>query len=242
VLPLVPYGIKGVIWYQGENNVSRGYTYRQTFATLIKAWRSKWGLGDFPFYFVQLANLGTPPADPNGPPGWAELRESQLVTWQTTPHTGMAVTVDIGNPKDIHPADKVDVGERLAAFALVNDYGRKMEDSGPVYQSMKVVRGKVHLTFTHSGQGLVAKDGGPLKQFAIAGADKKFYWADAAVVGNEVVVSSKDVAAPVAVRYAWSSDPEGLNLYNKEGFPASPFRTDKWPAVTADVWWDPPPP
>jgi sialate O-acetylesterase len=237
VHPLIPYGIKGVIWYQGENNVKRGYNYRTIFPKLIESWRAAWGDGEFPFYFVQLANLGHPPTDPNDPPGWAELRESQLVTWETVPHTGMTVTVDIGDPNNIHPADKRDVGERLARFALNNDYHLKMEDSGPVYQSMTIQGDKVRLHFTHSGTGLMAKDGEPLHMFAIAGADQKFSWADAVIDGDDVVVSAKDVPNPIAVRYAWFSDPEGLNLYNKDDLPATPFRTDNWPTPTMDVWW-----
>ncbi|HEY8966839.1 MAG TPA: sialate O-acetylesterase [Candidatus Methylacidiphilales bacterium] len=236
VLPLIPYGIKGVVWYQGESNTLRGYNYRSIFPSLISSWRARWGEGDFPFYFVQLANLGAAPRTPNDPPGWAELRESQLVTWKTVPHTGMAVIADIGEAGNIHPADKKDVGLRLSLIALANLYGKKIEYSGPVYESMAVEGGKIRLKFSHVGAGLEAKGGGPLKLFAIAGADRKFVWADAVIDGDTVVVSSPEVPAPVAVRYAWYSNPEGLNLYNRDGLPASPFRTDGWPAATRDKW------
>jgi len=238
ILPLIPYGMKGVIWYQGEANVLRGYNYRTIFPTLIESWRTRWGIGDFPFYFVQLANLGSPPKDPNEASGWAELRESQLMTWKITPNTGMAVAVDIGEARNIHPLNKKDVGDRLALIALAKDYGQKIEYSGPVYEAMKIAGDKIHLTFSHTGAGLVTKGGGPLKQFAIAGADHKFSWAEAVIEGNEVVVSSKDVPSPVAVRYAWFSDPEGLNLYNRDGLPASPFRTDTWDTPTVGIWWN----
>jgi sialate O-acetylesterase len=237
VLPLIPYGIKGVIWYQGENNASRGYNYRTIFADLIQSWRTQWGLGDFPFYFVQLANFKHAPTGPNDPPDWAEVRESQMVVSQAVPHTGMATTIDIGDPRNIHPADKLDVGERLALIALAKDYGKPVEFSGPIFDSMQVVGSTVHLRFTHAASGLIAKADGPLKMFAIAGADQHFAWADATIQGNEVIVSSKDVLAPVAVRYAYFSNPEGSNLYNANGLPAPPFRTDAWPTPTADVWW-----
>lgn len=236
VSPLLPYGIKGAIWYQGEANAGRGFNYRTVFPALIGSWRKKWGIGDFPFYFVQLANLGTTPLDPNEPVGWAEVRESQLVTWQSTKNTGMAVTIDIGDAHNIHPADKRDVGDRLALFALAQDYGKRLEYSGPVYSSMKVEGSKIRLSFTHTGAGLTVKDGGPLKMFAIAGQNGKFFWADAALDGNQVVVSSKNVPSPVAVRYAWFSNPEGANLFNRDGLPATPFRTDTWATQTANIW------
>jgi sialate O-acetylesterase len=163
------------------------------------------------------------------------MREAELMTWEHVPNTGMAVTLDVGDANNLHPPDKKDVGERLALQALANTYGRKIEDSGPVYDSMTVEGNKVRLTFRHLGGGLVAK-GGPLKQFMICGVDKKWAWGDAVIDGDTVVVSSAAVAAPVAVRYAWADEPEGANLYNKAGLPASTFRTDDWPISTQGHW------
>ncbi|MBN2269761.1 MAG: hypothetical protein JXN61_04050, partial [Sedimentisphaerales bacterium] len=191
-----------------------------------------WGQGDFPFLFVQLANFMEVKNEPTDS-GWAELREAQLRTLSVL-NTGMAVIIDIGDAKDIHPKNKQDVGKRLALWALANTYGMKMEYSGPLYKSMKVEGNKVILGFDHVGGGLVAQGDGPLKGFAIAGEDEKFVWADAKIEGGSVVVSSEQVGAPVAVRYAWADNPV-CNLYNKEGLPASPFRTDDWPGVTADA-------
>ena len=226
--PLVPYGIRGAIWYQGESNASRAYQYRTLFPTMIHDWRTKWGQGDFPFLFVQLANwqaVKPKPADDN----WAELREAQLMTL-ALPNTGMAVTIDIGEADDIHPRNKQDVGKRLGLAARRVAYGEKIVYSGPIYRSMRVEGNTVRLRFDHVGSGLVAK-GGPLTGFAIAGADRKFVWADARIDGDTVVVSNDKVPSPVAVRYAWAINPV-CNLYNKEGLPASPFRTDSWPGVT----------
>jgi len=231
IAPLLPMRIRGAIWYQGESNAGRAYQYRTIFPAMIRDWRTHWKQGDFPFLFVQLANFKKRQDEP-GESDWAELREAQAMAL-SLPKTGQAVIIDIGEADDIHPKNKQDVGKRLALAARAVAYGEDVTYSGPTYKSMKVEDGKVRLTFDHVGGGLVAKGGGPLKGFAVAGADKKWVWADARIDGNAVVVSSKDVAKPVAVRYAWADNPE-CNLANKEGLPASPFRTDDWPGVTVD--------
>ncbi len=228
--PLVPYGIKGAIWYQGESNADRAYQYRKLFAAMIHNWRRVWNIGDFPFYFVQLANYMQRKAEP-GDSEWAELREAQQMTL-SLPHTGMAVIIDVGDADNIHPRDKQTVGKRLALIAQARDYGQDVEYSGPVYSSMAVEGNQIRLHFDHVDSGLVAKDG-PLTGFAIAGADWKFHWAEAAIEGKTIVVKSDQVAAPVAVRYAWADNP-ACNLYNGAGLPASPFRTDDWPGITID--------
>ena len=227
VHPLVPLTFKGAIWYQGESNTGRAYQYRTLFPLLIKDWRGKWKK-DFPFYWVQLANFQQAPAQP-GPSSWAELREAQSMTL-SLPNTGQAVIIDIGEANDIHPRNKQDVGLRLAKIALKKDYGKDGEFSGPVFKSMNISGSKAILSFEHA-DGLMAKDG-PLKRFEIAGADKKFVWANATVEGNTVIVQADSVSAPVAVRYAWADNPQGCNLYNSAGLPASPFRTDDWKGVT----------
>jgi len=229
IAPLIPYGIGGVIWYQGESNAGRAYQYRKLFGGMIKNWRNDWGQGDFPFLFVQLANFMAVNPEPSES-AWAELREAQLMTL-ALPKTGMAVIIDIGEANDVHPKNKQDVGKRLALWALAGSYGKKLEYCGPIYKSMRVEGNKIILHFDHVGGGLVAGGGGPLKGFAIAGADRKFVWADAKVVGDTVVVSSDKVSEQVAVRYAWADNPV-CNLYNKEGLPASPFRTDDRPGIT----------
>ncbi len=231
IAPLIPYGIQGAIWYQGEANVSRAYQYRKLFPAMIKNWRSDWGQGNFPFLFVQLPNfraVNPEPADS----ALAELREAQLMTL-ALPNTGMAVIIDIGEADDIHPKNKQDVGKRLALWALAGSYGKKLVYSGPIYKSMKVEVDKIILNFGHVGSRLVAGGGRALKGFAIAGADRKFVWADAKIVGDGVVVGCDEVSEPVAVRYAWADNPV-CNLYNKEDLPASPFRTDDWPGITVD--------
>jgi len=234
VNPLIPYTIRGAIWYQGESNAGRAYQYRKAFPLMITDWRGRWGLGDFPFYFVELSSFGASNSANKGST-WAELREAQSMTL-SLPNTGMAVITDIGNPKDIHPKDKQDVGQRLAAIALNNLYGQKEEYSGPVYQSMSTDGNKIVLTFTHVGGGLTAHDKyGYLKGFEIAGADQQFHYARASVEGNKVTVWQDSVTAPVAVRYGWADDAGESNLFNKDGFPASPFRTDRWKGVTEDV-------
>jgi len=225
ISPLLPFRIKGVIWYQGESNVSRAVEHRTLFPALINNWRDKWQQGNFPFLFVQLPNYNASQAEP-AESSWAMFRESQLMTL-SQPNTGMAVAIDVGEWNDIHPLNKKDVGRRLAFVAEHLVYGdSKIVYSGPIYQSMKVKANKIILSFKDSGSGLVAKGGGPLKQFAIAGADGKFVWAMAVIRKNQVEVWSDHIPNPVAVRYAWADNPEGANLYNKEGLPASPFRTD----------------
>jgi sialate O-acetylesterase len=226
IAPLLNYTIKGVIWYQGESNTGRPREYRKMFPALIADWRRQWNQGDFPFLYVQLANYMQAKDQPSES-NWAELRDAQLKTL-SVPNTAMAVTIDIGEWNDVHPLDKEDVGKRLALGAQKVAYGDdKVVYSGPIYQSMKIEGNKIALTFTHVGSRLIAKGGGELKYFAIAGADKKFVWAKAKIEGDKVIVWNDDITNPVAVRYAWADNPEGANLYNKEGLPASPFRTDE---------------
>lgn len=233
--PLVPFAIRGAIWYQGEANTGRAYQYRTIFPLMINDWRQHWGQGDFPFYFVQLASFNASNGNSEQGSGWAELREAQCLTL-SLPHTGMAVTTDIGNPVDIHPKNKQDVGKRLAAIALDEAYGEKIEYAGPMYKGMKIDGDKVALGFTHLGQGLMVKDKyGYLKGFEIAGADQHFQYAKAYIEGDKVVVYSEGLKNPQAVRYGWSDDAGDANLYNKDGFPASPFRTDHWKEKTAEV-------
>jgi len=232
IAPLIPYGIQGAIWYQGESNASRAYQYRKLFRTMIMNWRKDWGQGNFQFLFVQLANFMETKPEP-GDSAWAELREAQTMTLSLR-NTGMATIIDIGEANNIHPKNKQDVGKRLALWALARTYEKDIVYSGPLYKSMKVEGGKIRLSFDQAGGGLVARGGEALKGFAIAGADRKFVWADAKIDGNTVVVSSDDVANPVAVRYAWADNPV-CNLYNKENLPASPFRTDDWPGLTVDA-------
>jgi sialate O-acetylesterase len=224
IAPLIPFGIQGAIWYQGESNVGRAKQYRELFPLMITNWRTDWGRGDFPFLFVQLANFMAVKEQP-GESAWAELQEAQVKTL-SLPNTGMAVINDIGAANDIHPRNKQDVGKRLALWALANSYGKKIVYSGPLFKSMKIEGKTAVISFDHVGGGLVANGDGPLKGFAIAGEDKKFVWADAKIEGETVVVSSDAVPNPVAVRYAWADNPV-CNLYNKEGLPASLFRTDE---------------
>jgi len=226
--PLINFPIKGIIWYQGENNAGNYLKYRELFPAMIRDWRSKWNIGDFTFLFVQLANYMEPPQVPQQS-SWAGLREAQTMTL-SLPKTGMAVIIDIGEAKDIHPRNKDDVGYRLSLAALKIAYGKDLVYSGPIFKSMEISGDKAILEFDHVGSGLVAKDRyGYLKAFAIAGPDKKFVWAKAYIApGNKVVVASDVVRNPVAVRYAWADNPDDANLYNLEGLPASPFRTDDW--------------
>ncbi len=225
IAPLVPYAIRGSIWYQGESNTGRAYAYRRLFPAMIQDWRRVWGQGDFPFYYVQIA-----PFRYGDPVVAAELREAQLMTL-SVPNTGMAVTLDIGDVDDIHPRNKQEVGRRLALWALAKTYGAEdLVYSGPVYRSMSVEGDAVRIEFDHVGGGLVAKDG-PLTDFTIAGEDRAFVEADAVIDGDAVVVSAPGVKKPVAVRFGWTSTATP-NLFNKEGLPASTFRTDDWPGVT----------
>jgi len=227
IAPIVPYAIKGAIWYQGESNAGRSYQYRTLFPLMINDWRTRWGYA-FPFYFVQLANFMQSRDEP-GESGWAELREAQLQTLRLA-DTGMAVIIDIGDAADIHPKNKQDVGKRLALQAREKTYGQQITGSGPLYESYLIEKGKIRISFQPNTSKLVAKDGA-VKGFAIAGPDKKFHWAEAVIDGNQVVVSSPDVSFPIAVRYAWADNPV-CNLFNEAGLPASPFRTDDWAGVT----------
>jgi sialate O-acetylesterase len=213
--PLIPYGITGVIWYQGESNAKQASLYRTLFPSLINDWRVRWKQGDIPFLYVQIAPWGgmTP-----------EIREAQFLTLGKVKNTAMTVTTDVGDADDIHPRKKEPVGQRLALAARALAYGEKIEYSGPLYESMTVAKGKITLHFRHVGSGLVAKDG-PLKGFSIAGKDKTFSPARAEIQGNTVVVSAEGIADPIAIRYGWANVPD-VNLFNKEGLPASPFRTD----------------
>jgi sialate O-acetylesterase len=220
--------MQGAIWYQGESNASRAYEYRTLFPAMIRDWRAQWGR-EFPFYYVQLANYMPAAAQP-GESEWAELREAQLMTL-AVPNTGMAVIIDIGEADDIHPQNKRDVGKRLAVNALHQTYGTDAVPSGPIFRSMRAEGSRVVLEFSHTGGGLMVQ-GAELKGFAVAGEDRKWHWAQAELRGNTVVVWSDSVPAPAAVRYGWADNPEGINLYNMEGLPASPFRTDSWPGLT----------
>jgi sialate O-acetylesterase len=225
IAPLLNYRMKGVLWYQGESNAERPIEYRKLLPALIADWRQNWKQGKFPFLIVQLPNYMEKPSLP-GKSNWAMLREAQLKT-VSVKNTGLAVAIDLGEWNDIHPLDKKDVAKRLALAAQKIAYHDKnIVSSGPIYKSMKINRNKIVLSFTDFGSGLVAKGNGKLQQFAIAGADKKFVWANAEIVNNTVIVHSDEVVNPIAVRYAWADNPEGANLYNKEGLPASPFRTD----------------
>ncbi|MGD1000529.1 MAG: sialate O-acetylesterase [Candidatus Brocadiia bacterium] len=239
IAPVIPCAIRGAIWYQGEANGAEGMVYFHKMKALVGGWRQLWGQGDFPFYYVQLPGWQrSDPAKPAGGDGWAHLREAQL-RFLAFPNTGMAVAIDLGEADEIHPKDKQDVGKRLALCALGGTYGKKIAFSGPLCKSVAVEGDKIRIAFDHAGGGLIAgekkglapvqeaKDG-KLKWFAIAGKDKVWYWADAVIDGQTVLVSSDKVPEPVAVRYAFAMNPEGANLYNKEGLPASPFRTDSW--------------
>jgi sialate O-acetylesterase len=228
IAPLQNYRIRGAIWYQGEGNTWRAHQYRKLLPALINGWRKGWKEGDFPFFIVQLPNHGTSPE--LGDSIWAELREAQLQTIKNVPQTGLAVTIDVGEERDLHPPRKAEIGERLALWALGTTYGKAIVYSGPLYDSMKLEGDHIRVRFTNLGSGLDAK-GGVLKGFAVAGADRKFHWADARIADDTVIVSSPSVPNPQAVRYAWEGSPE-CNLYNKEGLPASPFRTDDWPGAS----------
>ncbi len=229
IKPLLPYGIKGAIWYQGESNAERAYQYRNLFSSMIKDWRNVWGQGDFPFIFVQLANFMKVIEQPVEH-SWAELREAQTMALEL-PNTGMAVTIDIGDAIDIHPTNKQDVGKRLALNALAKVYEKDIAYSGPMYNSMELEGSKIRLKFSNTNDGLKIMGNKDLKGFAIAGTDKKFVWAEAKIEGNEVIVWSPEIKNPVAVRYAWASNPI-CNLYNGADLPASPFRTDDWKGIT----------
>lgn len=230
IAPLEPMAMRGVLWYQGETNAGRAYQYRQSFPLLITDWRQKFGQ-NMSFYFVQLSSYGGNQSSNQGS-GWAELREAQTMTL-SLPKTGMAVITDIGNPNDIHPTNKQDVGHRLALNALKLDYGQAVNYSSPMYDKVAFEGDKAVVTFKNGADGLMAKDKyGYLKGFEIAGDDKIFHYAQAQIKGNTVVISSPNVSKPAAVRYAWTDSPDEANLFSSDGLPANPFRTDSWPCVT----------
>lgn len=225
------YGIKGAIWYQGESNAGRAYQYRDLFPLMIKSWRDEWKQGDFPFYWVQLADFQAEKPQPDES-AWAELREAQTMTMSRLPKTGEAVIIDIGEGKDIHPKNKVDVGRRLARWALANDYGVKIAFHSPQYKSMAKKDNKIVLTFDFIDGGWRPFDVAEPRGFSIAGADSKFVWAKAAIQkDNTIEVYSGDVASPEAVRYGWADNP-AVNMFNGAGLPLTPFRTDDRPGVT----------
>lgn len=232
IAPLTSLSIKGAIWYQGESNAERAYEYRQLFPRMINDWRQQWKQGNFPFLFVQLANYEAESPEP-GQSTWAELREAQSMTL-SLPNTGMATAIDVGEANDIHPKNKEAVGIRLGLAALKVAYGKSVVHSGPTFKSMKLENGKALIEFENVGSGIITKDKyGYVRGFQVAGADKKFYWAKAYLDGSRVVVNCPEVKEPIAVRYAWDNNPGPLDLYNREGLPAVPFRTDNWEGVTA---------
>lgn len=228
------YTIRGAIWYQGESNAGRAYQYRDLFPLMISNWRDEWGQGNFPFYWVQLADFMAEKPEP-AESSWAELREAQTMTMARLPHTGEAVIIDIGEGKDIHPKNKVDVGRRLARWALANEYNVKVPFHSPQYKSMEKKDGKIILSFDHVDGGWRPFDVRDPVGFAVAGEDRKFVWADAEILPDgRVAVSSSQVAEPAAVRYAWADNPV-CNMFDSAGLPLTPFRTDDWPGVTIDA-------
>ena len=224
--PLIPYGIRGAIWYQGESNAHEGALYRELMPAMIRDWRRAWGQGDFPFLQVQLANFMSAGEKPVRSE-WAELRDAQAAAL-AEPASGMAVTIDVGDAEDIHPTDKRTVGERLARWALAETYGHDVVPSGPLFGGMSIeAGGRVRCRFRHAG-GLRTRDGKAPSQVAIAGFDRNFVWAETRIEGETLVAWSPSVAQPVAVRYAWANNPAGCNLVNGADLPASPFRSDSW--------------
>ena len=230
--PLMPFAIKGAVWYQGESNEARAEQYNILLPVMIRSWRERWGAGNFPFGIIQLPNYRAVRPEP-ADEAWSFIREAQRRTAVNTPNTGLIVTIDIGEANDIHPKNKLDVGHRMAVWALKDVYGRKLTDS-PMFKAAEIKNGKIILTFDDVGSGLKIKDGEKLDEFAIAGADKKFVWAEAKIVGkNKVEVWSKNISNPQAVRYAFNNNPKHPNLTNDSGLPATPFRTDDWADPTA---------
>ena len=234
--PFTGYTLRGAIWYQGEGNAKAGAVpYDQTLPLMINDWRKRWN-DEFSFYYVQLASYRAPSTEPGTPDPWALTQERMRLVLATTPKTGMAITNDVGEANDIHPKNKKDPGERLARWALAKDYGKELIYSGPLFKSSEVKVDAIRVTFDQAGAGLKSRDGGALKRFEIAGADKVWKWADAKIDGSDaVLVRSAEVKAPAAVRYAWASNPEGANLVNSDGLPASVFRTDDWDDVEVKV-------
>jgi sialate O-acetylesterase len=232
IAPLIPFSIRGAIWYQGESNEARAQQYELLLPAMIKAWRERWAEGDFPFGIVQLPNYRDAKADP-ADEAWSHLREAQRRTAMTVANTGLIVTIDIGEARDIHPKNKLDVGKRMALWAMADVYGRKLTKSGPVFREATFGGQKAVLKFDQTGDGLRIRDGDKLDEFAIAGADGKWYWANAKIVSKDrIEVWSDAVSQPVAVRYAFNNNPRHPNLTNNSGLPAAPFRTDRWPGPT----------
>jgi len=230
--PLIPFPIRGAFWYQGESNEARAEQYGMLLPTMIRAWRERWGEGNFPFGIIQLPNYRDPKDEPADEP-WSFVREAQRRTAAAVPNAGLIVTIDIGEAHDIHPKNKLDVGKRMARWALVEVYGRKLTRSGPTFAQAKIGGPKIVLTFNDVGQGLKIRDGDKLDEFAIAGVDRKWHWAQAKIVGkNRVEVWSEAIPLPQAVRYAFNNNPKHPNLTNETGLPAGPFRTDNWPGPT----------
>ncbi|HJZ82095.1 MAG TPA: sialate O-acetylesterase [Pyrinomonadaceae bacterium] len=232
IAPLIPFAMRGAFWYQGESNEARAQQYGLLLPTMIKSWRERWGAGDFPFGIIQLPNYRDPKPEPADEP-WSFIREAQRRTAVTMHNVGLIVTIDIGEAHDIHPKNKLDVGRRMARWALAEVYGRKITTTGPFWRSSKVDGSKIVLTFDEVGSGLKIRDGNKLDEFAIAGADHKWVWAEAAITAkNRIEVWSPSVAQPLAVRYAFNNNPKHPNLTNETGLPATPFRTDDWPGPT----------
>jgi sialate O-acetylesterase len=232
IAPLIPYYIRGALWYQGESNEARAQQYGILLPIMIKAWREQWGEGDFPFGIIQLPNYRDSREEP-ADEAWSHVREAQRLTAQSLPHTGLIVTIDIGEAHDIHPKNKLDVGRRMARWVLADVYKRRLIKSGPVLQKTKIRGSRIILTFDEVGNGLKTRKGDKPEEFAIAGADRKWHWAEARIIGkNRIEVWSPKVAQPLAVRYAFNSNPKNPNLTNDTGLPASPFRTDSWPGPT----------
>lgn len=229
--PTIGYGIRGAIWYQGESNAGRAYQYRDLFPLMIQHWRDEWGQGNFPFYYVQLADFMAEKEEP-GESAWAELREAQTMTMDRLPNVGEAVIIDVGEGRDIHPRNKQTVADRLARWALARDYNKDIQFRGPTYRSMKKEGAKIVLTFDHVGQGLYSFDTAEPQGFTIAGEDRKFVRAQAKILGpNSMEIWSDEINDPAAVRYAWADNPV-CNMYSRDGLPMTPFRTDDWPGVT----------
>lgn len=233
--PLMPFGIRGVAWYQGETNRGRAYQYRWQLTQLINDWRSHWGQGDFPFLIVQLPGYGPAQTDASEPSAWSELRESQLLTFQQVMNTGLAVTIDVGEEDDIHPRDKKTVGYRLALSVLHDVYGLKVVPNGPLVKDVQVMGSQAVITFGSVGSGLTTRDDEPLRGFAVAPADGGFVWAEAEIQQDRVVLRSPEGFEIDAIRYAWADNPDRANLINQEGLPASPFRTDHRAGLTDQI-------
>lgn len=233
--PTIGYGIRGAIWYQGESNASRAYQYRDLFPLMIQSWRDEWAQGDFPFYWVQLADFMAEQPQP-GDSAWAELREAQTMTMSKLPNTGEAVIIDLGESNDIHPRNKQFVGTRLARWALAKNYGIDVPYHSPTFKNLEIGKGQAIVTFDHVRSNLRAFDYPDVRGFAVAGADKKWHWAKAVITGkDQVTVSCPDVPEPVAVRYGWADNPV-CNLRDAQSaLPVTPFRTDDWPGVTASA-------